>query len=455
MDNETTLREWRDNLVNTVIPLPDTWYTHPIHANYQANTEGDVRNITRDSLIVGSADRYGRTTISVYKNKKQKHRFMMECLHGVEIPKSYDIDHVDKDPGNNTYANLKIVTRKEHCVKTSATNPGRGKKATIKFSKRILCQTINDKGECIEERVFDSVNSASKEMKLTRRPIQSSIKTHKPTKSGYLFSEAIPDQPNLDGERWEEYKKSNLWVSNKGRVWFKYQSVPCKTYGSKSAEGYYIISHHKRNFKVHNLVALLFIGDPPTPQHTIDHIDRNSANNHVENLRWATTSEQALNRTSVKPIVVYHYLTGEIVDRFESSKDCCEKYKVFPSIVSNALGFGIYQCKHGSVGNRKDLHIRYEDDSPETTLQKEISILEHQLEVLVRDKNKRKSNDENLPVHITKRASTYVLTVTFRGTQLRECSNNIDDLLLKKEAWINEQRDHYMDLYRRIYGSLI
>ena len=451
MDNETTLREWRDNLVNTVTPLPDTWYTHPIHTNYQANTKGDVCNITRDTLIVGSADCYGRTTISIDKHKKQKHRFMMECLYGVEIPKGYDVDHVDKDPGNNTIANLKIVTRKEHCVKTSATNPGRGKKATIKFSKRILCQKRNTDGECVEERVFDSVNHAAKVMKLTRRPIQSSIKTNKPTRSGYLFSEVIPDQPDLDGERWKEYNTSNLWVSNKGRVWFKYQSVPCKTYGSQSIEGYYIVSHHKRNFKVHNLVALLFIGEAPTSQHTIDHIDRNSGNNHVENLRWATKSEQALNRTSVQPIVVYRYLTGEIVDRFESSKDCCEKYEVAPSIVSSALGFGIHQCTHGSLGNRKDLHVRHEDESPETTLQKEISILEHQFAVLIRDKNKRKSNDENLPVHITKRGSTYVLTVTFRGTRFQKCSNNIDDLLLKKEVWINEQRQYYMDLYQQIY----
>ena len=448
---EADLCEWRNNLVINVIPELNKWYTHPIHTNYEATSNGDIRNKTTKALIEGSRNDDGRTTISINNHKKQKHRFMMECVYAVEIPLDYDIDHIDQNAGNNNFENLKILTRKEHCMKTATTNPERGKKATIKSSKRIICQEFNKEGECIEERAFNSINDASKKMNITKRPIQNSIRTNKLTTHGYLFSEETHDDRDIEGEKWLEYNDSNLYVSNMGRVWFKYLSVPYKTYGSKSIDGYYTVSHKKHSVKVHNLVASLFIGEKPTTEHTIDHIDNNRGNNIVENLRWATKLEQALNRTTVKAIEVYNYLTGEIIDTFESSKDCCEKYKVHPSIVSNALGFGIEHFMRGrQLGNHKYLSVRHQDLSNENKLKREIDILTHEIDILRKDKNKRKSNDENLPVHITKTKSSYVLTITFRGTKYRKCSDNINNLILEKETWINERKQYYINMYRSI-----
>lgn len=42
---------------------------------------------------------------------------------------------------------------------------------------------------------------------------------------------------------------------------------------------------------VHRLVALAFLGDPPTPEHQVAHFDGNQQNNHFTNLRWATAKE--------------------------------------------------------------------------------------------------------------------------------------------------------------------
>lgn len=47
---------------------------------------------------------------------------------------------------------------------------------------------------------------------------------------------------------------------------------------------------------VHVLLALIFVGPRPGPKHTVDHINRDKKDNRVENLRWATASEQNLNK---------------------------------------------------------------------------------------------------------------------------------------------------------------
>lgn len=47
--------------------------------------------------------------------------------------------------------------------------------------------------------------------------------------------------------------------------------------------------------RVHRIVAFAFLGEPPTSQHVVDHIDTNRKNNRPINLRWLTKLENILN----------------------------------------------------------------------------------------------------------------------------------------------------------------
>lgn len=70
---------------------------------------------------------------------------------------------------------------------------------------------------------------------------------------------------------------------------------------------------------VHRIVAYAFLGNPPTDQHVVDHIDTNRRNNRPENLRWLTRLDNALlNPITRKKI---EFLCGSI-DNFINNPSC-------------------------------------------------------------------------------------------------------------------------------------
>lgn len=57
---------------------------------------------------------------------------------------------------------------------------------------------------------------------------------------------------------------------------------------------------------VHRIVAWAFLGNPPSSQHVVDHIDTNRRNNRPENLRWLTKLENALNNPNTLRKIIHH-----------------------------------------------------------------------------------------------------------------------------------------------------
>ena len=63
---------------------------------------------------------------------------------------------------------------------------------------------------------------------------------------------------------------------------------------SKGGETYYRVKINGSYVSLHRLVAENFLTKPEGKDY-IDHKDKNTANNHVENLRWVSASENMLN----------------------------------------------------------------------------------------------------------------------------------------------------------------
>ena len=92
----------------------------------------------------------------------------------------------------------------------------------------------------------------------------------------------------------EEWKQSYVdkWeVSNRGNVRNKKTGHVLKPYWRK----YLTVGEKAGRCMVHRLVAFAFIGNPPTDMGdaTVDHIDNDTGNNDVSNLRWLSRKDNS------------------------------------------------------------------------------------------------------------------------------------------------------------------
>lgn len=84
---------------------------------------------------------------------------------------------------------------------------------------------------------------------------------------------------------------------------------------STDENGYRIVSVYdasgeKRNIQIGRALASTFIGPPPTPAHTADHIDQTPANDTLENIRWLCKRGQSLNQDRLDT-----FKTAFLIDR--------------------------------------------------------------------------------------------------------------------------------------------
>lgn len=89
----------------------------------------------------------------------------------------------------------------------------------------------------------------------------------------------------------------NYLIYEDGRVWSKKNNKFLKP--TKATRGYFIIplceNGKAKIFFLHRLIAIHYIPNPNNKPE-VDHINRITHDNRIENLRWATSSEQKQNR---------------------------------------------------------------------------------------------------------------------------------------------------------------
>lgn len=152
----------------------------------------------------------------------------------------------------------------------------------------------------------------------------------------------------------------NYYVTETGDVYSRFTGRILKKKLSLAKNGYLRVNvcrNHKKYIKlVHRLVAETFIPNPKK-KHDVNHIDGNKQNNNVENLEWATRSENELHayrvlgkkpncpninkfgKDSTRAIIVQQLKDSKVIAEFYGAREA--------SRITGIPRNSIYQCCQG------------------------------------------------------------------------------------------------------------
>lgn len=108
-------------------------------------------------------------------------------------------------------------------------------------------------------------------------------------------------------EIWKDFITSNGYyqISNKGNIRFvlfnKGAIIGYNPVNQYNCQGYKLASLGGKQYRVHRLVAELFIPNPDNKPE-VDHINGIKDDNRVENLRWVTRSENMRNPITLEKL---------------------------------------------------------------------------------------------------------------------------------------------------------
>lgn len=97
-----------------------------------------------------------------------------------------------------------------------------------------------------------------------------------------------------------KYENDEFWIYKNGGNWKnnpKWEKISIINH----SDGYKILKIGKKNYKLHRVIAYLFLGlDIENKNKQIDHINGNRSDNRLENLRIVNNQQNQFNRKNTK-----------------------------------------------------------------------------------------------------------------------------------------------------------
>ena len=205
------------------------------------------------------------------------------------------VDHKDRNRSNNSNDNLDWATRSQQCKNRSRSSSGTASFGRKRGSPVEVKRSTNSSWEW-----YPSGHAAERALGIGRGTIANMFtkvgSSGRQMQSGVEIRRAAQlESDSIQGELWKQVPGTNGQISSMGRV---KPDPRGSVYTPTVANGMSVTTFGGVCRQTGNWMLRAFVG-PPCDDETCDHIDGDPLNNNLENLRWATKSEQIANRRQI------------------------------------------------------------------------------------------------------------------------------------------------------------
>jgi len=307
--------------------LEEEWKTINGFKKYKVSNLGRIKNSQNKYISSQERTEYLRVSIVNDLDKRQTvsvHVLVAKNFIGDPPNENYQVNHKNGIKSDNNVSNLEWTSPSNNII--HAQDSGLMKK----YKKPVKQYDLEN--NFIKE--WNSATEAEKELGLSRS-ISNVCLGRNNTAGGFIwkFSEEQVEEEKKENEEWKQFRDTKYQVSNLGRVKDTRGKIKIDRIRDNRSEHNLRIKEKNYTFQTGRLVAEVFIPNPNNLEQ-VDHIDKNSLNNNVKNLRWITPVDNI--RHSLAKKINQYNLKGEFIKTWDCMSDIITEHNINVSCIVDA-----------------------------------------------------------------------------------------------------------------------